>query len=161
MDKPDVDKSANPHAQPPQPQAKYFLWFWPQSSAHTPAHGTATSLSHQVTEPVHRPRACYTTVVRAHGTHTPRVARQSHRGKKPQPCTEGTGPSTNSWHGELRERWEGARPGARTPRAPPRLPVKPQDIRSPLRACFRTHQGRISVHPHDPDTLSFEPLETL
>lgn len=102
---PDVDKSATPHARPPQPKAKYSLWFGSQPSAHTPAHGTTTSLLHQVTKRMHTAQSwLHNCGARIRHPHTP-----GGRGpqRKPQPCTEGTGPSTSSWRGEPGEQWGG------------------------------------------------------
>lgn len=137
---PDVDKSATPHARPPQPKAKYSLWFGSQPSAHTPAHtGPQLPCCIRLPSACTQPRAGYTTVVRAYGTHTPRVA-GVHRGnrslaRRAQGPLQAPGMESRASSGE--DAW----PGARILRAPP-----PAHCETPVshvpRACFPTYKGR-------------------
>ncbi|CAI9168426.1 unnamed protein product [Rangifer tarandus platyrhynchus] len=90
-----------------------------EPSAHTPAHGTATSLLHQVTERVHTAQSLlHNRGARPRHPHTPGGPTAPQR--KPQLCREGTGPSTSSG---VESSWgsggEDTRPGARALRAPP------------------------------------------
>lgn len=62
------------------------MWFGHQPSAHTPAHGTATSLLHQVTQRVHTSRELVTQPWCALNAHTLRVACGSHRGNRSLVC---------------------------------------------------------------------------
>ena len=117
---PDVDKSATPHARPPQPQAKYSLWFGPGAKRPHPGSRDRNFPVASGYRARAQPRACYTTVVRAPGTHTPRVARQPRRGNRSCAGRKGTGPSTSSGvESSWRSGGEDTRPGARVLRAPP------------------------------------------